>query len=655
MKKILLILALLFPITSFAQVNVNQGGTGTTTFPTNWVLTGNSSLRLTATTTLNLANINANTSAGLNFHSNNGTDIAIFGAGGGANATFYGGVNINGNLLGTNATTTNFFSTNASTTNATSTNVFISKSLGVNTVNSNTEGILSKGYSFIANTVGLAAPDLHTDGSTLYYEANSTGAHYFRNGGYGGGNMFIIQNGGGIVNGSFAASSLNAPTGGFITPGQTGIGTSSPWGILSVSSANNTISKPLFVIATSSSAVATATPFIVSNNGKVGIGTNAPTNDLDVRGQTNTTVNIDATTAGSLNYSLNGVAKAYTGYGPDGYGFGHPTGLFFATPAGETINFSSVANSVPWVTMVGGNLGIGTSSPFARLSVAMSSTTPSLVVGVAGSSTPSLYVGSANANGYVGVGTVAPLQSLHVYSPTTYNGIFINGNVAPSVSFANTNNTTAAWKVGLSGNNAANFAISSGSAASDRVVVDSNGLVGIASTTPWGLLSINPNGITGPAFAIGSSTKTDFVVANSGRAGFGDQANTVDTLFVKSNSLGGGLSVANQSSGTGGMRMSYDGGTGGFYLDNLFNSTAGSFFFRTQNNTLTPLSVKGNGTVGIASTTFSGQLGIGPATANGSTTISTGKIQYDTYNSAGTRSCAYIVGTAWVIQPGACN
>ncbi|MEK7170648.1 MAG: hypothetical protein AAB767_05155, partial [Patescibacteria group bacterium] len=34
-----------------------------------------------------------------------------------------------------------------------------------------------------------------------------------------------------------------------------------------------------------------------------------------------------------------------------------------------------------------------------------------------------------------------------------------------------------------------------------------SGEVGIGTTTPWGLLSVNPNGITGPSFVIGSSTQ----------------------------------------------------------------------------------------------------------------------------------------------------
>ena len=44
----------------------------------------------------------------------------------------------------------------------------------------------------------------------------------------------------------------------------------------------------------------------------------------------------------------------------------------------------------------------------------------------------------------------------------------------------------------------------------------------------------------------------------------------------------------------------------------------------------------------------------GTNTKGGTTTISTGRIQFDGYNSAGTRSCAYIVGTSWVIKNSKC-
>jgi hypothetical protein len=57
-----------------------------------------------------------------------------------------------------------------------------------------------------------------------------------------------------------------------------------------------------------------------------------------------------------------------------------------------------------------------------------------------------------------------------------------------------------------------------GSAPTERIHIGASGNVGIGTTTPWAQLSINPNGITGPAFAIGSSTRTLFSVSNAGVA-----------------------------------------------------------------------------------------------------------------------------------------
>ncbi|MDQ3014849.1 MAG: hypothetical protein M3Q73_03225, partial [bacterium] len=49
-----------------------------------------------------------------------------------------------------------------------------------------------------------------------------------------------------------------------------------------------------------------------------------------------------------------------------------------------------------------------------------------------------------------------------------------------------------------------------------------NGFVGMSTTSPWAMLSVNPSGILGPSFAIGSSSATQFVVTNAGRVGIGE-------------------------------------------------------------------------------------------------------------------------------------
>ena len=57
--------------------------------------------------------------------------------------------------------------------------------------------------------------------------------------------------------------------------------------------------------------------------------------------------------------------------------------------------------------------------------------------------------------------------------------------------------------------------------ASGNLYNNSGTSVGIGTTTPWAMLSINPSGITGPAFAIGSSTATSFIVTSGGRVSIG--------------------------------------------------------------------------------------------------------------------------------------
>lgn len=71
--------------------------------------------------------------------------------------------------------------------------------------------------------------------------------------------------------------------------------------------------------------------------------------------------------------------------------------------------------STSFVRVASGNVGNGTSSPFASFSTTIASNTPAFVAWALGSSTPALYVGSANQNGDVGFGTSVP------DSPVTIN------------------------------------------------------------------------------------------------------------------------------------------------------------------------------------------------------------------------------------------
>ena len=64
---------------------------------------------------------------------------------------------------------------------------------------------------------------------------------------------------------------------------------------------------------------------------------------------------------------------------------------------------------------------------------------------------------------------------LVVHADTSYQGILVNGNGAPTVSFAHQNTTTPDWKIGLSGGNHTALAISEGTGNTNRLTLSAGG------------------------------------------------------------------------------------------------------------------------------------------------------------------------------------
>ena len=93
--------------------------------------------------------------------------------------------------------------------------------------------------------------------------------------------------------------------------------------------------------------------------------------------------------------------------------------------------------------------------------------------------------------GDVGIGTASPAMALHVSSSTNYQGIFINGNVAPNIGFDRDVGSVPEWKAGISGNDGTGFSISKGAANDDKVFIDATGDVGIGTTSPSRTLTVS--------------------------------------------------------------------------------------------------------------------------------------------------------------------
>jgi hypothetical protein len=190
------------------------------------------------------------------------------------------------------------------------------------------------------------------------------------------------------------------------------------------------------------------------------------------------------------------------------------------------------------------------------------------------------------------------------------------------------------------------------------MMINNTGNVGIGTTSPWAQLSVNPNGVTGPAFAIGSSTKTDFIVTNGGNVGIGISDPSVYKLYVNG--------ITNLASTVYfGANLTLDNSFGGI----LFRGGAGPTISASSNTQLdinTSATISGN--LGIGTTSPYAKLSVvGETVSNYFTATSTtasstlpnllttnlrllGRL-YDSANSAGTNG--YVLqttgsGTQWV-------
>jgi len=99
--------------------------------------------------------------------------------------------------------------------------------------------------------------------------------------------------------------------------------------------------------------------------------------------------------------------------------------------------------------------------------------------------------------------------------------------------------------------------------------------VGIGLTSPWGLLSVHPDGITGPAFVVGSSTATNFIVTNGGNVGIGTTSPTALLHVAHTTDISKTLINATYL-GFSKFKLRYDEGSN-YHILEIFNSTLAGF------------------------------------------------------------------------------
>ncbi len=308
--------------------------------------------------------------------------------------------------------------------------------------------------------------------------------------------------------------------------GNFGIGTSSPWANLSVGTVNQSTTAPSFVIASSSTGVATTTQFVV-RNGNVGIGSTTPFAKLSLLGSAGSGANgplmfsVATTSAAGVNtniFKIDGTGAITVGesskagvsmrfetssnsnfYGTVGYGYDANNGGYVGmSSANIDVQLISGARSF-WMASGGSRdsgINMQVTSPFTAASARM------LVIANRNNSVSGNATGiSLDSTWATGSGTASDTDILINRTETSLaaNGShdFIRGMVS-SVNRFRITNLGGAWF---------------------------NGNVGMGTTTPWGRLSVGTvdYASSSPAFVIASSstgvaTTTQFIVAG-GRVG----------------------------------------------------------------------------------------------------------------------------------------
>ncbi len=319
----------------------------------------------------------------------------------------------------------------------------------------------------------------------------------------------------------------------FDVMGKIGIGTTTPWALLSVSAPNNS-SLPELIVGSS-----TATSLFVSNSGNVGIGTTTPATALDIVG-TLTLENRDYTGVPSdifiqdgsqslpcAGNGTNGSANSvFVGGGTTNGSGGCPDGSVIIGHGAQT--FGSGNSYYQVVIGMGAQTTINQPKDTVIGAQAISSADNNVAIGynTKALSSFAIAVGSgavASSSNDIAIGNTARVTGANSAS-FGYTGIVSNSN---SYVFGNPSTLsgfgtpTPLNRIDVSGSAAIGSYAGVNTAPTNGLIVSGN--VGIGTTTPLAKLDVaGANNITTPLFQLSSvasyATTTEFVVNNNGSA-----------------------------------------------------------------------------------------------------------------------------------------
>ncbi|MEK7509244.1 MAG: hypothetical protein AAB605_00850, partial [Patescibacteria group bacterium] len=268
---------------------------------------------------------------------------------------------------------------------------------------------------------------------------------------------------------------------------------------------------------------------IIGSSGNVGIGTTSPFAPLSISynwngGATPGLVINNAVAESGPEATLYLMTNGSTEANDRNWGFAtnhNANGNFEIL---SSIGNKDVADTSRFVIDRQGNVGIGTTSPLAQLTVATSNgatgatTNLFLIASSTASATTTLF--SVSNTGTTTLGRFGACATTNALT-TDANGNIICGAITaagdgvgtwftPTTSFGTAANSTSTLLLLTNGLSASSTVRFGNAGVTHQFLFDgSTGNLGLGTSTPWGLLSVNPNGLTGgaPAFVIGSTTQ----------------------------------------------------------------------------------------------------------------------------------------------------
>lgn len=195
------------------------------------------------------------------------------------------------------------------------------------------------------------------------------------------------------------------------------------------------------------------------------------------------------------------------------------------------INTSQWDNITGGINYAGGKVGVGSSTPLARLSVHNSGTylPYAFMVGSStGAGVPSLLF-AVNSRGMVETNWIGGFGSgLYIHDGTddTYLDLTTGGD-ATLQAFSGDVKIFNGGGEGFRIYDTGELVLES-----FNIIRTSGAQVGIGTSSPWGFFAVNPSAsLTGtePIFNVGSSTRTAFTIDNKSHSGFGGFAPTISS------------------------------------------------------------------------------------------------------------------------------